>query len=188
MDEHLVWKVGWKAAALAPLASSAQPSNSRPLLGSRCSVHHLRKSCSRTSLYTPEHERCLTASQLSAGLVRLCGWLQGLLQRAPEDLAPGEDFSQMLCFSEETLQEAKAAARRRTGSRKAGRQGAGSAAAGGAGGLPGAALGVEGVREGCLQQQAVVLVNNGQFVAFPPDRGTAAGPAAARPVTAVVAA
>ena len=123
-------------------------------------------------------------------VARLCDWVQGLLQRAPDDLAPGEDFSQVLCFSEEALQEAAAAARRRSGAKKAGRQGAGGAAATGAGSLPGAPLGVEGVEEWCRQQQAVVLVNNGEFVAFPPDSGVgaAAGPAAMRPATAVVAA
>ena len=94
----------------------------------------------------------------------------------------------MLCFSDEALQEATAAARQRAGASKVGRQGAGSAAVAGAGSLSGAAFGVEGVEEWCRQQQAVVLVNNGLFVAFPPDSGTAAGPAAARPVTAVVAA
>jgi hypothetical protein len=191
VDEHLVWKVGGsRGGALILSANSVQSCKPRPLCawaaaGSTCL---LLLSAPRASLHTPAVERHLTALQLSIGVVHLRGWLQGLLQRAPEELAPGEDFSQMLCFSDEALQEATAAARQRAGASKVGGQGAGSAAVAGAGSLSGAAFGVEGVKEWCRQQQAVVLVNNGLFVAFPPDSGTAAGPAAARPVTAVMAA
>ncbi len=98
---------------------------------------------------------------------------QGLLQRAPESPAPGEDFSQLLCFSEEAV--AEAAAPRRSG----GRQSSASRVAG-------SPVGVEGVEEWCQRQEAVILVNNGQFVSFPAE--AAGSPASARPVTAVTAA
>jgi hypothetical protein len=106
---------------------------------------------------------------------------QGLLQRAPEAPAPGEDFSQLLCFSEEAAAEAAAEARRRSAAAR--RPGARQSSGGGVAGSP---LGVEGVEEWCQRQEAVVLVNNGQFVSFPVD--PAGSPASVRPVTAVTVA
>ncbi|KAL4434260.1 hypothetical protein ABPG75_000701 [Micractinium tetrahymenae] len=108
---------------------------------------------------------------------------KGLLQRAPAELAPGQDFAQTLCFSEEAMAEAAATARRRAVAAAHSRSGRAAAATGGA--LPGATLGVEGVEEWCQAQERVVLVNEGEYVAFPPD--TNVGPADARPVTSVVA-
>lgn len=96
-------------------------------------------------------------------------------------MAPGQDFSQTLCFSEEAMAEASATTRRRAAATARGRGGKLGAGAS----LPGDPLGVEGVEEWCQAQERVILVNEGQFVAFPPDE--AAGPASARPVTSVVA-
>lgn len=116
--------------------------------------------------------------------------LQGLLQRSPEELAPGEDFSQTLCFSEEAMQAAAGAARRRAAAAapaKPVKQGAGAArGAGPAGCLPGAPLGMEGVEEWCHRQEVVVLINEGQYVVAPDESPVLA--AAARPLTALVAA
>ena len=105
--------------------------------------------------------------------------LQGLLQRAPAEPAPGQDFSQALCFSEEALAEAAATARRRAGSpaHLAGQPPGGASAAGDA-------LGADGVEEWCQEQERVVLVNNGSFIAWPPD--STAAPPTARPGTSVV--
>ncbi|PRW59281.1 hypothetical protein C2E21_2538 [Chlorella sorokiniana] len=114
---------------------------------------------------------------------------KGVLQRAPADLAPGEEFAQTLCFSEEAVQEAAAAARRRAAAAArpaAGRHGgAGSAAAAAGGSLPGAQLGAEGVEEWCEQQERVVLFNNGYVEPPPADSSV---PPSARPATALVAA
>ncbi|PSC76354.1 N-methyltryptophan oxidase [Micractinium conductrix] len=103
---------------------------------------------------------------------------KGLLQRAPAEPAPGQDFSQALCFSEEALAEAAATARRRAGSpaHLAGQPPGGASAAGDA-------LGADGVEEWCQEQERVVLVNNGSFIAWPPD--STAAPPTARPGTSV---
>lgn len=117
--------------------------------------------------------------------------VQGLLQRAPAEVAPGEDFSQTLCFSEEAMQETAAVARRRAAADARmpamQRTGGGSSRATAAGSLPGAPLGVEGVEEWAQQQERVVLYNQGMYVAFPPD-AAAPLPATARPITALVVA
>lgn len=81
---------------------------------------------------------------------------QGALQRAPAQVAPGEDWSQALCFSAEALQEAAAAARRRAAALG---KAAGGGQSGAAGGLLGAALGAQGVDEWSSQQGAVILFN-----------------------------
>lgn len=81
------------------------------------------------------------------------------------------------------MAETCANARRRAAAAAHGRLG--RAASAGAGPLPGAPLGVEGVEEWCQAQERVVLVNEGEFVAFPPD--ATAAPAEPRPITSVVA-
>lgn len=101
--------------------------------------------------------------------------MQGLLQRAPADLAAGQDFSQTLGFCEEAAQEAAAAARRRA-RRTAGHGGGGGGGGEAAGG---------GVAEWTATLERVVLWNDGQFVAAPE---AAPPPLTARPVTALVAA
>eukprot|EP00887_Chlorella_sp_A99_P000656 scaffold5.g656.t1 len=98
---------------------------------------------------------------------------KGLLQRAPEAPAPGQDFSQLLPFSEEATQAAAAAAQRRA-----------PRTVGGAA-LPPAADAVAGWLDG----HDVLLFNEGQAMgggSGPGSSGGAAGAAAARPVTAVV--
>jgi hypothetical protein len=118
--------------------------------------------------------------------------VQGALRRAPASLAPGEDFSQLLCFSEEAAGELAAAARRRTLARRTHGGGARASVTGAGAGARASStgrLGGEGVEEWCAQQEAVVLVNEGQFVAFPPEARTAAGAGAltARRITSVAA-
>ncbi|KAI3438935.1 hypothetical protein D9Q98_001349 [Chlorella vulgaris] len=109
---------------------------------------------------------------------------KGLLQRAPESLDGKDDFSQVLCFSDDALQEAAAASRRRAVLRRP-QGGLASGRQPTAGSKGGVAPGAEGVEEWCQRQEAVVLVNQGQFVAFPPDGGSTR---TARPVTAVTVA
>ena len=111
-------------------------------------------------------------------------FLQGLLQRSPDGLAPGEDFSQLLCFSEDAVQAAAAAVVAR---QAAARRPGSTAATVTATSYPGGPFGLEGVEEWCQRQEAVVLVNNAQVVAFPDVAAAAAAAAVGRPDTAVVA-
>ena len=69
--------------------------------------------------------------------------VQGLLQKAPDTVAPGSDFSQSLCFSEEAVQSDM---RQRVAQAKLGLQ-------------PGA----DSVAD-LLSHDYTVLVNDGQFV------------------------
>ena len=169
---------------------------------SRCCRHVLLPTTSTPAAACKSHMSSVQTPGAHDSACPLLHTLQGVLQRAPAELAPGEDFAQALCFSEEAMQEAAAAARRRGAAATCpapGRQGGGSgaaaaaagggsgaaAAAAGGGTVPGALLGVEGIEEWCEQQERVVLFNNGEFVKPPPECSM---PPSARPATALVAA
>jgi hypothetical protein len=172
LDEQLVWKVGGHCDG--------------PYSGG--SVKILPCRLTFAIIAVPQFNCWRVEASLSGDraelLLLLLLLLQGLLQLAPESLDGKDDFSQVLCFSDDALQEAAAASRRRAVLRRP-QGGLASGRQPTAGSKGGVAPGAEGVEEWCQRQEAVVLVNQGQFVAFPPDGGSTR---TARPVTAVTVA
>lgn len=99
--------------------------------------------------------------------------MQGVLQRAPDAVPPGADFSQALCFCEEA---AAAEMRRRA---------AAAAEPGAGGGGHGIAAALDSVAE-WQSRDPVVLVNDGKFVRQASGGRVGEGGPSVRPTTAVV--
>lgn len=88
------------------------------------------------------YQVCISLACCTTTRSHLVAWLQGVLQKAPDAVPTGADFSQTLCFCEEAVQ---AEMRRRVAQAKLGEPQ------------------VDSVAE-WLNRDCVVLVNDGQFV------------------------